>query len=591
MKKAFALLLAALMLLSLLAACGSQPAADPTPTPAEDSASASATPASDEPDTSTDTEGPMSNTGDSIATAENQSGTFAGASERNESGVYSTGGLTLPLTDEPLEYSIFSINLISFYGLEDNNQVACYAEAEKRTGVHINWALESFATAQEKFNLSIVSGDYYDSYDTGNVFNASSWYIGGYDKYIDDGVIIDLNNLLPANAPNYWALANANDTARRSTRTDDGAMPFMRTINVDLSLEPSWQGMVVRNDLLRQTGIDYSTVNAIDEYHEMLTALKPYCDTPLLIPATGYDDNLLAAWNLNFTYFQKDGNVIFGPAAPEFKDYLKTLRQWYEEGLISKDFTTTDTSARNNMMYNGEVAVFQGGYASPYEYPALSTIEGYELKALYNPVLAEGQIRHVNKGTIPGTFCGGGNFTISTACQNPETLVSWLDYWYCEEGFYLGNYGVEGVSWDWHEGFDRPTFTDWIEDNPDGKTNNEMRFSNAAGPFHAKLYDWRVGYYRKYGPDAMDIPLKIWDADFDNAWSMPEVAVTQAESEEYARAYNDVKTYADEMTLKFITGVEDIDAGWDKYIATLENFGLQTMLDIQQAALERYYQK
>ena len=76
-----------------------------------------------------------------------------------------------------------------------------------------------------------------------------------------------------------------------------------------------------------------------------------------------------------------------------------------------------------------------------------------------------------------------------------------------------------------------------------------------------------------------------------NAWSMPEVAVTQDESEEYARAYNDVKTYADEMTLKFIIGVEDIDAGWDKYISTLENFGLQTMLDIQQAALERYYQK
>ncbi|MBQ3106402.1 MAG: hypothetical protein IJC51_02865 [Eggerthellaceae bacterium] len=45
------------------------------------------------------------------------------------------------------------------------------------------------------------------------------------------------------------------------------------------------------------------------------------------------------------------------------------------------------------------------------------------------------------------------------------------------------------------------------------------------------------------------------------------------------------------MCLKFITGVEDIDAMWDTYVKTLEDFGLQTMLDVQQAALERYYQK
>lgn len=594
MKKLLSLLLAALMLLGMLAACSSTP--DTTTNTPTDSGTQTVEPAdstepADEPTDSSDSHEPMTNTGEGYSEAENESGTFAGADQANESGEYSLGGLVLPLTEEPVTFEIFTYNMVSSYGIDDLNEVRAYAEAEERTGVHIKWYAESFMSAQEKFNLSLASTDYYDSYQTGNVFNSSSLWIGGYDKYIEDEVIIDLADRMEQYAPNYWALANANDVARRGTRTDSGAMPFLRTINVNLSLEPTWSGPVVRNDILKQTGIDYSTVNTLDEYHDMLTALKAYCDTPLLISYSGYDNNFLSAWNLNVSYFVKDGQVQWGPATAEFKDYLKTMNQWYEEGLISKDFTNRDSSTRNNMMYYGDVLVFEAGYSSFYEYPKLTTVEGYELAPLYMPVLEEDQIRHVNIGVVPGNFLGGGNSVITTACEQPELLLSWLDYWYSEEGFYLGNYGIEGESWDWHEGYDRPTYTDMVEENPEGKTNSEMRFTYACGPFHAKLYDWRVGYFRSYGPDSMNVPLQIWDGNFDNAWSMPEVAVTQEESEDYAPAYNDVNTYASEMCLKFITGVEDIDAMWDTYLKTLEDFGLGTMLEVQQAALERYYQK
>jgi len=207
------------------------------------------------------------------------------------------------------------------------------------------------------------------------------------------------------------------------------------------------------------------------------------------------------------------------------------------------------------------------------------------------PVLEEGQIRHVNIDVIPPTFMGGGGTTISTACENPEILVSWLDYWYSEEGFYLGNYGIEGESWEWMEGYDRPVFTDLVENNPDGLNSTMVRFQYALSPFHNKLYDWRIGYLRTYGDEPMNITLNIWDADYDNTQSMPEVAMTTDESADYAAAYNDVRTYVSEMTLKFIMGIEDIDAQWGAYMETLENFGLETMLEIQQAALDRYYSK
>ena len=43
-----------------------------------------------------------------------------------------------------------------------------------------------------------------------------------------------------------------------------------------------------------------------------------------------------------------------------------------------------------------------------------------------------------------------------------------------------------------------------------------------------------------------------------------------------------------EMTLRFINGTDDIDAGWDEYVAQIEGMGIQKVIDCYQAAYERY---
>lgn len=43
--------------------------------------------------------------------------------------------------------------------------------------------------------------------------------------------------------------------------------------------------------------------------------------------------------NLN-TYYEKDGQIVFGSIQPEAKDALATLRDWYKKGYIAKDFST-----------------------------------------------------------------------------------------------------------------------------------------------------------------------------------------------------------------------------------------------------------
>ncbi len=62
---------------------------------------------------------------------------------------------------------------------------------------------------------------------------------------------------------------------------------------------------------------------------------------------------------------------------------------------------------------------------------------------------------------------------------------------------------------------------------------------------------------------------------------------TVEESSQLAKTITDIRTYADEMQIKFIMGVEPISK-FDEYVAQINKLGLEKTLAIWQAALERY---
>ena len=49
----------------------------------------------------------------------------------------------------------------------------------------------------------------------------------------------------------------------------------------------------------------------------------------------------------------------------------------------------------------------------------------------------------------------------------------------------------------------------------------------------------------------------------------------------------DIETYADSMSMKFVLGSESFD-NWDSYVQTIQSFGIDTALAIQQAACDRF---
>ena len=78
-------------------------------------------------------------------------------------------------------------------------------------------------------------------------------------------------------------------------------------------------------------------------------------------------------------------------------------------------------------------------------------------------------------------------------------------------------------------------------------------------------------------------------ADFD--YEMPQtLTMTAEENDEYSKIMGDVKTYVNEMSAKFIMGIEPLD-NYGTFLETLEKMNVSRATEIQQAALDRYLER
>ena len=64
--------------------------------------------------------------------------------------------------------------------------------------------------------------------------------------------------------------------------------------------------------------------------------------------------------------------------------------------------------------------------------------------------------------------------------------------------------------------------------------------------------------------------------------------MTKEETDEIRLLQTQINDYIHEMGARFVTGETDIDAGWDNYLKTLEDMGLERYLEIRQQVYNRF---
>jgi putative aldouronate transport system substrate-binding protein len=493
-----------------------------------------------------------------------------------------------PIVSQPLTLSFWiPLNSVASSIMKTYNDNEAYKLKEKRTGIHIDFQHPAVGSETEQFNLMIASGKYPDL-----IYNDWTTVAGGLPKLLQDGVIIKLNDLIDQNAAYYKNLLKIRPDWRKQLVTDEGDLLCFPCISGDIH-EATWQGPMVRKDWLAKVNLEVPST--IDQWHTMLTAFKQQHPSgkPDDIPFTIARNNAAAAlsnhafvgaWGITMAFYQDNGVVKFGPAQPEFKDFLNTMAMWYKEGLIDPDYVTT-----NQQLFDAKVTGEQLGSFVANTGSGIGRFMGlmgskdpkFDLVGAPYPVLKAGDKPLL--GQRDPWYIGLGA-TLTAANKHVKESAQWLDWNYGGEGWMAFNFGIENVSYKIVDGY--PQYTDEIMHNPQG-----LAISQALTKYSYAVTDAPMVFDVRYFEQYSSLPqqknaVEVWSQP-TNERVIPPVSPTKDEATRLAPIMNDVNTRFAEAFNKTVTGAQPV-SDWDQVVTQLKGMGIDNAIKIQQAALDRY---
>ncbi|MDF2927030.1 MAG: extracellular solute-binding protein [Paenibacillaceae bacterium] len=455
-------------------------------------------------------------------------------------------------------------------------------QLEKETGVKVKYSHPADGQAKEQFNLLIASNNLPDVIE----YDWNTGYPGGPEKAIADKVILPLNDLIDKHAPNLKKILQENKELDKMLKTDSGKYYVFPMIRPDNGLV--FRGPMLRKDWLDELSLQVPTT--IDEWHTVLTAFKEKkgATAPLTAQYTteiNFQDAFIGAYKTaNRYYIDDNGKIQYGPIDPQFKDALTTLRQWYAEGLIDKDFAlNNDSKSVDTKMLShasgATVGLLSGGMGRWME-TGKKQDPKYQLVAAPYPTLNKGEKAFIGQRDFK--YNPGASKAISADSKNPELAVKWLDYAYGEQGAMLFNFGIEGESYTTQGG--SLAYTDNITKDP--KFNLQQMISQYTKPNGPFLGDDRKNNFNTF--KEQDDALVIW-AETDAAKHILPAFITPTieESKEVAKLNTAIASYKEEMFVKFLMGKEPLDK-FDEYVARIKEMGVDKIIKIYQDAYDRY---
>ena len=573
-----ALALVLVMVAGLMSACGASSAESAAPAEASaagSSAEAEAVPAAEEPAAEAPAE----------AAAPEQPASAEETEEAEEPEPIPE--VEYPLTEEDVTFELWFpfpgdlSDIMEEYLGQGKNSVL--AAAKEITGVNLGFILQSVNAATDNFNLMVASGDYPDL-----IFNPSSYYTGGMDKAVADEVLLDLTDMVPELAPNYYRLINQDETTLTACKTAEGR--FVEIMRLEAEYAKPSTGLVIRQDWLDDLGLD--TPVTLDDMHDVLTAFKNEKGAveALGMTFTGIldGDEIASAFDAYGTYVPfmgaypiclRDGKVAFGWKEDEMREYLELISQWYAEGLLGKDFYIENTG--HGINYSKTTTDMVGVFLN--DYFQLDLLEQFmqdpnaRLVGIPAPVKEEGQTLHFGSSQ---SLTSGFSWAVTTDCSDPELAVQYADFYFTEEGSRMCNYGIEGEGME-YDADGNPMYTELVYNNPDhSMRETQVMYTLTVGPFVEVESRGDISY----SENAIAC-RDIWGSNCDDLYTMPSVSLTADQSSEVADIMGDLMTYASGKITEFIIGIDSLD-NWDEYISQLEGFRVDRVTEIYQEAYD-----
>ena len=474
--------------------------------------------------------------------------------------------------------------------IETPDELIAIQKIEEATNVHINWTTVSDMEASEKLGLLLASSSYPDIF-----YGLESYASGGLVKAYSDGVIVDLTDYVEKYMPNYQAARTSVERLRQDTLTDDGKILSAWKIYSncgEIEGEDMWLGMAVRRDWLEECKLE--APSTIAEWHDVLAAFKEryQCEAPLVLGSvTGIDfaNHFLSAYGVLGSFYQEDGVVKYGPMEEGYRQWVQTMRDWYAEGLVDPNFTSTMIFDVNNYLAanrSGAGPIANSVAADYLKVIGLAADEEFYLEPVSAPVLNEGDTPML--GAAFREFTGNG-LTVSSQCENVELACRWMDYWYTKDCMFLDSFGIEGESYvknadgSYAVG---PVIEELVENGTYQSVMDALYATYTLGNQDFGLYNWAKADVFTEVPASVTTK-KLWSQADDRLLLPAKLTLTEEESIAFYSKFTDIQTLVEENTVQFITGSKPIEE-YDSFVEQLRQYGIEECIQQEQNALDRF---
>lgn len=472
------------------------------------------------------------------------------------------------------------------------SELKWYDEAVARTGITVEYVAgpEEFDDCYAEVDQRIISGTLPDAVMT---------KLTQTSVYGPQGVFVDMAPYIAQYAPNIQAYLDANPEYAALVTNADGAI---YSLSKETPIFADFIGY--RVDHFEKAGVDASAIVTVSDFTEALRALKAHygAENPNYYPLCGRESALrFGAWfdcPSNISETESNGVYISG----HYKDgsfdimndnaytMIETMKLWYDEGLMNPEWAvgTAGEADWEATMLNGNGSIFYDYYNRAEWFMQNGGPEAdpdYQMGVL-NFLKAE------DGSTLPMTTSTKYNNEVMTAInancdeEKIKTILTFIDYFYSEEGIILANYGVEGESFEITADGEYEFIVDYKEEE-----------STPAGEKRWSFLSDRLTVCKPCDDEA----FFKWNADLiaeaagrllveENLLPAYVLTFTDAQSKELANLVASVYDAQTAGMVNFIVGNREFNADeWAAFQQEMNNMGLARIEEIQLEAYQAMY--
>ncbi|MCY4072848.1 MAG: extracellular solute-binding protein [Chloroflexi bacterium] len=513
-----------------------------------------------------------------------------------------------PIVEEPITLNILMLGHAIVEDFPTNTFTHWYSE---RTGINLSFDIAPPNEMQEVLNLTIASGDLPDII-VGFTVDPSTLALFG-----PQGLFLPLSGLIEEQGHFIHEVFAGSPQVRPLITSPDGEIYGLPQVNECYHCfyaQRAW----INSDWLENVGM--GVPQTTDELVDVLTAFKeqdangngdPNDEIPLAAAATGWNANIdgfmmnpfvFSEFNGQNRYFEINDGVISQNVTSEgYREGLRYLNTLFELGLFGEESFTQPADQLKQQIEGGDAPtigmVINGGH------PNFANIGGDRWKKYVGVPPLEGPTGLRQMPYNPWGV-GSGQCVINSRTEHAAAAFKWCDGLYDRETTLRSVFGIpqweaaegEEGQWKWAEEGEPalgPEFESiwrrlstfgslqnvhWAQRGPSYRPNHlrlgEVRREDAAG-LEVVLYEETKTKYEPYARAIEDL--------------IPPLAFTTAQAAEITELRLGINDYVAQLTAEFVLGRQDIDAGWDNFVATLEALGVNRVAEIYQAAYDAQY--